>query len=231
MLESVARSPFVNHCVHDSWQILSLYRLQLVTVATIYAPNCRQFAFSWSRCPQCMVEPVARSPLVSHDVHVAWYKLSLDRLQLITVATMHVRNCRQILFRLSRCPRCMVEPVLVSPLISHFGLDACHKLLLDHLFQSRCPRCMLETVARSPLVSHRGHDACQKLWLDRIQLVTVAKLHGRTCRQIAFSQSRCPRCMIETVARSPLVSHVVHDACQNLYLDRLNLITVATLHV
>jgi len=53
---------------------------------------------------------------------------------------------------------------------------------------------MLGAVAISPLVNYGGHDACWKQSLDRLYLITW------------------PRYMLETVARSPLISHDVQDA-------------------
>ena len=273
-------SPLVSHVGYDACHNLSLVRLQLYTVSTMLVRTCRSIAFIQSRYPRYLLETIARSPLVIHIGHDACQNLSLDRLQLVTVATIHATHCRQIAFGQSQWPRCLVETVATSPLVNHVVLDACQKLPLNQLYLVTMATVLVgicrqfafiihgghdafyklspvrlqlftvttmhvrywhliaffshsdydawqklsldrvqlvtvstlrsTTVAWSPLVSHGGHDACQKLSVVRLQLVTVATMHATHCRQIAFSQSRWPRCMVETVAISPLVSHETH---------------------
>ena len=176
MLKPVARWPLVSHGVHDACQTLSIDRL------------------GQSRCPRCMVETVDRSPLVSHGGQDSCYNLSLDRYSIVTVATMQVRNCGQIAFS-----------------------------------WQRQPRCTLQTVARSPLVSQDDHDAQKKMSIDRLQLVTMPKLHATNSHQSTYSQSRWPRCMLENVSRWPLVRNGVQVAWQKLMLERLQVVTVATM--
>ena len=231
MLETVARSPLVLYGGHDACQKLSLDRLQLFTVDTMHVRNCRQIAFSYLRWPRCMLETVARSPFVNLVGHDICQNLSLDCLSLVTLSTMYVRTFRQFAICQSVCQRSMLETVVRSPLVNYGGQDICQNLLLDDLNLSRTPRCMVEPVVISPLVSHVGHNACHTLSLYRLQLITVSTLHVRICRQIAFIQSRQPRCLLKTVARLPLVSYAVHDAWQKLSVDCHLLGRLYTMHV
>ena len=169
MIESVARLPLVNYGGHDACQKLSLDRLLLVTDFTVLVRTCRQIACSWHRWPRCMLATVASSPLLIYFGPSAWQILSLDRLQLITVDTIHVRTCGWM------------------ALVNYGFHDACYNLSLDRyqlitvgmmhvrncrqiaFSQSRCLQCMAESVASSHLFSHS------------------VTMQVRNCRQIAFS--------------------------------------------
>jgi len=72
---------------------------------------------------------------------------------------------------------------------------------------------MLEAVVRSSFISHEFNGACQNLSLDRLQLASVATLHLSNRRLIAFTYLLWPQCMVDIVARSPLVNYGGHDSC------------------
>ena len=240
---------FNSHGFHGAWQNLTVVLVYLGTYATIHATNFRCIAFNQSRCPRCILESIASSPLVRHGVYDACQKLSLYHLQVITLTTIHVRICRQTASSYPGWPRCMLKTVARFALESQGVRDACQNMSPNRLqlytmatmqdrncrqiafSQSWSPRCMLGTVPRSHLISLCGHDACWNLSLNRLYLFTVSTMHGRTCRYIAFIQSRWPRCMLESVARSPLLNYGGQYACQKSSLDRLQLITVTTIHV
>ena len=190
MLEVVARSRLVNYVGHDACQKLSLDRLQLINLAQMHFTNCRQIAFIWSPCPRCIAESFAPSPLFVHLVQDACQKLSLDRLQLITLATIYVRNCRQIAFRYSRFPRCRVEPFGRSPFVSQVFHEPCQKLSLDRLQSVTVATQHAKICRQITLVSHGVHDAWSNLSLDLVLLVTVGMMHATNSRKIAFVQSR-----------------------------------------
>ena len=115
LFEDVVSSPFDSHAIHGAWQNLNLGLLLLVNLSTMNATICFQIAFSYSPWPRCMLANFSTSPFFNHFVQDRSQKLSLYRLQLVTMTQSNFRNGRQIAFSQPRWPRCFLNTVARWP--------------------------------------------------------------------------------------------------------------------